>query len=68
MSDSLRNEFASALKWTWVIIIAAIAYNIVAPNYFYMRQGPNFYRGNKVTGHLEELGNFEWINISEKKG
>jgi hypothetical protein len=64
MSDHSKKEFASALKWTWVIIVAAFAYNTVAPNYFFMKRGVTELRGNKVSGRLEELGENKWINIS----
>lgn len=66
MSNISKKEFASALKWTWVILVAAIAYNIVAPNYYFMRPGNTLLRANKVSGSLEELGDSEWINISGK--
>ncbi len=31
---------ASTFKWILVIIVAVIAYKNVAPNYYFMRQGP----------------------------
>ena len=69
MSEISKNAFASALKWTWIIIVALIAYKSIAPNYYFMRQGHDFYRGNKVTGSIEYLdrdtGETEWVNITE---
>jgi len=65
MTDSSRNEFASAFKWIFVIIVATFAYNTVAPNYYFMRQGPNLYRGNKMTGVVEYLEDNEWVNFTE---
>lgn len=56
MSENSKKEFISALKWTWVIIVAAVAYNTVAPNYYFMKQGSTYLRGDKVTGHIDELG------------
>lgn len=64
MSDITKKELASSLKWTWVIVIAAIAYSLIAPNYFFMHQGIHYYKGNKVTGEIEELSESGWVNIS----
>jgi len=70
MSDIAKKELASALKWTWVIVVAAIAYYNVAPNYYFMRQGSDlFHRGNKITGSIEyldyEIGDTKWVDITE---
>jgi hypothetical protein len=64
MSEITKKEFASAMKWTWVIVVAAIAYSLVAPNYFLMKQNAALLRFNKATGVLEELGEDEWVKIS----
>lgn len=66
MSEYSQKEFASAIKWIVVIIVAAIAYNIVAPNYYFMKQGNTLLRVHKVTGTIDELGEHEWINVSGK--
>jgi hypothetical protein len=67
MSEIVKKEFMSSLKWTWVIAVAAIAYNTVAPNYYFMKQGVTHLRGNKVTGTLEEMDEYEWITIPIKQ-
>jgi hypothetical protein len=67
MSEISKKAIASALKWTWIIIVAAIAYNYIAPNYYFMRQGQQFYRGNKVTGSVEYLEDNEWVHFTESE-
>ncbi len=64
MSEITKKEIASALKWTWVIVVATIAYSLVAPNHFLMKQNAALLRFNKASGVLEELGEDKWINIS----
>jgi hypothetical protein len=65
MSDTTKNEFASALKWSFVIIVAIATYSNFAPNYYFMRQGNILYRGNKVTGSIEFLEDNEWVRSTE---
>lgn len=76
MSDNLNKEFASALKWVIVIVIAAFAYNSLQPQYYFMRDKYVIIRGNTHTGKIEytksiygsNLGydrSFRWVDITE---
>jgi hypothetical protein len=65
MSENIKKEIASALKWALIIVVASIAYKNIAPNYYFMRQGHDFYRGNKVTGTVEQLEDNVWADFTE---
>ena len=67
MTDISEKEVASALKWTFVIIVLSIAYSNFAPNYYFMKQGNEFYRGNKVTGSIERYEWNEWVDLTENE-
>jgi hypothetical protein len=40
---------------------------LVAPNYFLIKQNASLLRFNKASGALEELGEKEWIHIAGDK-
>jgi hypothetical protein len=67
MSEITKKEFASALKWTWVIIVATIAFYNFAPNYYFFKNGGNFYRVDKVRGSIDELSDTEWLRFPESE-
>jgi len=67
MSDN--KEYYSAIKWTWIIIVAAIAINIVVPKLY-----PRYYfvknagiRCNRVTGTVERFDDGDWVNVAESE-
>lgn len=49
MSELIKKEIASAIKWTWIICIAALAYYFVTPKY-YISTKDGCHRLNQVTG------------------
>lgn len=49
MSD-IKREVISAVKWTWLICVAAAAFYMVVPKYDYFKDG--FLRLNRVTGQI----------------
>lgn len=55
-------EIASALKWGFIIIVAAVAYHMVAPKYYFMKGGD--LRGNRITGKIEMLDSHGWVDVS----
>lgn len=64
-----QSQFHSAIKWTWVIIVAAMAINTIAPNivqrYYFSFHGSKFFRGNTHTGRFERLEDDEWVSVTE---
>ena len=53
MTENMKKEIISAVKWTWIICAAAGAYYLVTPKYFIMNKGP-MYQVNKITGEVRE--------------
>lgn len=61
--DHIKMEAVSALKWTWLICVAAAAFYMVTPKYYITAKGQ--LRLNRVTGQVfallddnEETGEF----------
>jgi hypothetical protein len=67
MSEITEKEFASAIKWIVVIIVAAFAYSKVAPNYHFSKFGMPACRSHKVTGLCEYSDDGEWVSFVEKE-
>lgn len=65
MSDFIKKEIASALKWIVVIAVAAHFYQTSKPFYFTKRGSSQLVRGNTTTGKVEILHNEEWIDPTE---
>jgi hypothetical protein len=65
MTEESQNHVAAMFKWLVIIIALTMAYKNCAPNYYFMRNGHSFYRGNKVTGVVEALDENGWIDISK---
>jgi hypothetical protein len=60
MSDKSQVEIISMFKWIAIIITLAFAYQCCAPKYYFMKQGNNLLRANKITGKVEGLGDMGW--------
>ena len=65
MVQESQTQIASMLKWIVIIIALTMAYRNCAPNFYFMRQGNHFYRGNVVTGKLEHLDDNVWVDSTE---
>ena len=65
MNENLKIHLADFIKWVLIIIIAAIAFYIASPKYYF--QNANI-RCNKVTGKTEinRDGSWEEIHQSNK--
>ncbi len=73
----MKDQLYSAIKWTWVIAVAATAYYVVAPNvtphYYFVKKDQAVFRGNTINGQCERLayaedstkGSYEWLNVTE---
>jgi len=68
--SEVKKEIASALKWVFVIIVAAIAYKSVytteSPYRFLNNKKYSFIRANTITGKVECLNNLDWVPVNEK--
>lgn len=50
MSDWIKKELVSTVKWMWVITFASILFYMVSPKYQALHK--NNYRMNRVTGRV----------------
>lgn len=58
MEENLKTWLVDLIKWILIIIIAAVAFYIVCPKYYFDHGG--FVRCNKVTGKVEFLRGGNW--------
>lgn len=57
--DHIKREVVSAIKWTWLICVAAAAFYMVTPKYYIPAKGQ--LRLNRVTGQV-----FECWDVNEE--
>lgn len=66
MTEHLKKEIISAVKWTWIICAAAGAFYLVSPKYFFRFDKSEVWRVNKITGEgnvsygLDDKGNINY--------
>lgn len=65
MSDIIKKEIASAIKWIVVIAVAAHFYQTSKPFYFTKRGSSQLVRVHTPTGKVEILYDDEWIDPTE---
>ncbi len=67
MSYISKKEVASAFKWLFVIIVAAIAYkNVYTTEQFrFINKNGTLLRANTFTGKVEYLHARKWFNTSD---
>lgn len=64
----MKERLLDVIKWGLIIVIAAIAFYIVYPKYYFGDTGGKINsRGNKITGGVELLWDGKWERIGKNK-
>lgn len=67
MSEIVKKEYASFLKWIGVIFVASIAFSLIAPRYEFRNRDGKYVRMNKVSGTIDMWDFGIWTSESEMR-